>query len=367
MIFPSNGSPMSFPRFPAIVFCCFYCLLFGACTENPLPQGTVARVNNQVITLSMLEARHDFDFIATSGNRMPTLEELEEQYAQSLTSLIIQALVDQYLEKNKLSVTPEELTAEEEKIRADYSPGDFEKVLIEDYVDLDVWREFLRQDIARRNLNEKILRPAITVSAEEMEQYYSANAKKFNKPARLRILVVESPDKRKLETLREEYLASKDIQVFEGKDGVMLHTINPQPAHLPKEMREAIRKLPPGGVTIVTKPDEAFPYNVYQLMVFRENIPAKNMTLPEVYPQVEGALVEQKLEAVFQDWLEHELSHSTIEIANPLAKIVTIVPDELRRRAYNSRIKEDSLVPETVEPPASMDGPAPEQESVPLE
>lgn len=364
MIFPSNGSPMYFHRSAVAVFCCLCCLLFSACSEKPLPQGTVARVNNRIITLSMLEARHDFDFIINSGNRMPTPEELQEQYAESLSGLIIQALVDQYLEKNKLSVTPEEVAAEEEKIRADYSPGDFEKVLVEDYVDLDMWREFLRQDLAKRKLNRKVLRPVIKVTAEEMERYYNENAEKFNKPARLSILVVDSTDKKKLEDLRKEYLASKDFRVFEGKEGVMTHTITPQPDHLPKDLMDVLKKLSPGDATAVAEPDEAFPYNVYQLMIFKESIPAKNSTLPEAYPQVEQALVEQKVEKVFGEWLERELKHSKIEVAHVLAEAITLGPEELRRRARDSRTEEDALAPAITEPPASSDDSAESRESI---
>ena len=91
------------------------------------------------------------------------------------------------------------------------------------------------------------------------------------------------------------------------------------------------------------------------------------MTLPEAYTQVERALVELKLENVFREWLERELTHSKIEIAQPLAEIIVINPDELRQRALESRGKEDALIPVLVEPPASMDGPTDAQEAVPME
>ena len=334
---------MLFHRSGIVLLFCAWCLFLCACTEQTPPQGTVARVNNQIITLSMLEARHDFDFIITSGDRVPTPEALQAEYAASLTTLVIQALIDQYLEKNKLSITPAEVAAEEEKIRADYPPGEFERILVEDYVDIDVWREFLRQGLARRKLNEKVLRPAITVSAEEMEQYYKANIAKFSRAARVRILVANSADREKLEDARKEYLTSKDIRALEGKDGILVQTITPQPEHLPKDLRESIQAFSSGDATAISQANESYPYKLYQFMVLEERIPAKDATLLDVYPRVEQALVEQKLEDVFWEWLERELRRSKIEIAHALAETATLAPEALKQRARESRIKKDAF------------------------
>lgn len=323
----------------AIIFICG--ALIASCSTDDPSADIIAKVNGKPITLSTLNARHDFDYTALSENRAPTLEELEEQYSSSLIKLIVSQLIDQFLIKNKMDVTPLEVEAEEKKIRADYPQGDFEKILVEEYVDMDMWREFLRQKLAREKLNKKILQPGIHVSVNEMEKYYADHMEEFNIPPRRRMLVVRSLDKKILEQLKQKYLETKDSSLFSNQESIMVHTISPQINNLPKDIKDLVSILDEGGITDIHRAKDKSFYPIYQMLIFIEAIPAENKKLADVYPYVEQVLTEQKLEKVFADWLLKELRTAKIEVSESLAKSVLLGPTELRRQAQNSRKREE--------------------------
>lgn len=325
--------------FFAVIFICGF--LISSCSSDTSSAGVIAKVNGKPITLSSLNARHDFDYTPLSENRAPTLEELEEQYASSLVKLIVSQLIDQFLVKNKMDVTHQEVEDEEKKIRADYPQDDFEKILVEEYVDMDTWREFLRQKIARQKLNKKILQPGIRVSVSEIKEYYTDHPEEFNISPRRRLLVVRSLDKKILEQLKQKYLETKDIALFSNQENVMVHTISPQMDNLPKDVRDIVSVLNAGEVTAIHRAKERSFYPIYQMLIFIDAIPAENKKLADVYTYVEQVLMEQKLEKVFAEWLSNELGTAKIEISESLVKSVLSGAKELRRQARNSRERED--------------------------
>ncbi|MEG2140845.1 MAG: SurA N-terminal domain-containing protein, partial [Bilophila sp.] len=175
-------------------------------TES-LPPGAVATVNGHVITLRQIEAFHDVGGGALVMAQSPSVELLQEQYGSSLFTLIVQALMQQELERRGLMITDEEVLAAEKEVQSDYTTQEvFEKELQEEYIDLSVWRELMRRRLVTQRFQQRVLRPRFTLSPQEVEAYYTQNKALFHTPEQMEILWIQDTDKETVAALRARWL-----------------------------------------------------------------------------------------------------------------------------------------------------------------
>jgi len=294
---------------------CFCAAAFMAgCSQEASEVGVVARVNGQPILLSQVEAKYDLSHLGWSGSVSPTLGKLKDDYSRILSELIAQELIFQVLEEKGFSVTEDELLHAEALVRADYPQGMFEQVLVEEYIDLNVWREQLRAHLAYEKFLEKILRPRITVTAEEAEAYYQENLEAFNMPARVVFVLLTGPDP---ETLRQAvglYQQEEDIKaVSRAFEGVRAQEIKVLQSRLTQKWSRALAGIPEGQATAPLEAQDG-----YEALVLLERRPEQQLAPAEAYPLVEKILLERKLQAAFAQWLEKELADADIFVSQRL-------------------------------------------------
>ena len=85
---------------------CCCCLLLAACLEARLPDGVVATVNGEPITLRRLQTLLDSRSPSLGAMRKPSLENMRREYGEGLGTLIIYALVRQDLQRLQMTVSP---------------------------------------------------------------------------------------------------------------------------------------------------------------------------------------------------------------------------------------------------------------------
>lgn len=276
--------------------------------------GVVARVNGQPIFLRQVEAKYDLSHLGWSGSVSPTLGKLKGDYSRILSELIAQELIFQVLKEKGFSVSKDELLHAEALVRADYPEGMFEKVLVEEYIDLDVWREQLRAHLAYEKFLDKILRPRISVSQEEVEAYYKQNLEAFNMPARVVFVLITGPDEQTVSQAVEQYLSQGDLRaVSRTFDGVKAQEIKILQSRLTSKWSKALAGIPEGQAT---KPLPA--QDGYEVLVLLERRPEQQLAPAEAFPLVEKILMEQKLQKGFSQWLEKELADADILISQRL-------------------------------------------------
>nr|WP_246198055.1 peptidyl-prolyl cis-trans isomerase [Solidesulfovibrio aerotolerans] len=291
--------------------CCLLaaCLLAGCLGENPEESGVVAVVNGAPIRLAALEARHEVGRLGMPAFENPAVEELRTEYGATLADLIVSRLVAQELARRKLSPTSRELVEAEEAVRADY-PGDaFERLLLEEHLDLARWRAMLADRLAQEKFTREVLRPTLRVGVSEAATYYKEHINTFTRPASVRVLVVSGRDADAVKALLAK--ARKLGQGEEAGAGIA-QAVLPE-AGLPAAWRDALKGLKPGEAT------PPLPSGREQIgLVLLERLPSAVLDPAKAYARVEALLAEEKLTKAFAAWLAEALAAAHISINRQL-------------------------------------------------
>ena len=294
-----------------------FALLLPACTPEKKEVGVVGRINDRPIYMRQLEFQHDLAHMGDVGGGIPSVEALRAEYGQLLGALIVQELVLEELEQRNLSVTEEEIKEIEAEVRADYPNQEvFEQVLVEEYIDLNSWRELLEYHRALSKFYQKVLRPEIKIGYEEAEKYYADHVSEFYLPERLKIVSVKGPSKKIVEQARELYRQGQSANsISTSLNGVAVKDEIVRNERLPRPWREALESTAAGDFT-----DIFADRNAYETLYLVEKEPARLLDPSLAYPLIEKALLETKLHDAFEAWLKEKLAVSSIEIS-PLLQL----------------------------------------------
>lgn len=281
-----------------------------ACTPDQDDTGIVARVNGRPITLERLQVRYDFKQLSTVADN-PGVAGLKREYGGILADILVEELVAQELETLGLSVTPQELADAEEDVRADYPEGAFEEVLVEEYIDIDSWRQELKSRLTMEKFFHEVLRPGIAIGYEEAEAYYREHIQDFYLPSRVRFYLVSGPSRDAIESVLERYREGEAIEDQARKfDRVSVREVRVREDQLTASWKNALKGLKPGEAGPVLTSQGG-----YEALLYQEAIPAKVLDPSQAYPVVERMLLDNKLREAFDGWLEDELSVARISVS----------------------------------------------------
>lgn len=288
-------------------------LLLSGCGQDSLPEGVVATVNDRPIMLRTLEAVHDMSSMSWSGHA-PSVEQLQAQYGNVLSDLIVQELVAQALARENIVVTDAEVAEAEAEVRADYPAGEFEKSLVEEYIDLELWRSRLRARIAMQKFMRQILRPAISIPLEEVEGYYAAHRQDYRLPRRVQFLVVAGPDKAAVDKARAMAVnGARPADVEAAQPTVTVREVKMRRDRLPALWSKELAGLAPRQASAVKQGEWG-----YQSFLLVGEIPEKQLELSHAYPLVERVLLERKMDEAYARWIDAELRTARIRVSTHL-------------------------------------------------
>lgn len=299
----------------SLTLCCLSAvLLFAGCSKDMEQEGVVATVNGKPIYLTQLEASYDLNNLSWSGGMVPAVDALREDYGNVLARLIVNELVNQALVRAGLSVTDEAVANAEAVIRADYPEGQFEKALVEEYIDITVWRTQLRQQLAMETLKTDVLRPRIKLTSQEAEAYYKDHVADFYLPPRIRFLHLSGRDREHVSKARDMWLAgTPEEEILKSFDDITVRELKMRLNMMPVNWKSTFDKLKEGEASAVMNADNSF-----ESLILLENLPEKVLGPSHAYPLVEKVLLEQKLQAAFDEWLSEELGKADIRISSLL-------------------------------------------------
>lgn len=284
-------------------------LCLAACDPKPDDTGIVARVNGRPISLHQLQLKHDFDQLGLApGN--PSVARLRDEYGASLSDLVIRELVFQELEERGIAVTDEEVAAAEADIRADYPEGAFEEVLVEEYIDINYWRDELRARLSIEKFFDEVLRPGVTIDYREAEEYYRDHLNDFYLPQRVQFVRVGGPSRDVMENAIKFYRGGGALDAMSAEfDQITVRSITMHEDRLTKDWADALSNLESGEVSGVMTAGNGF-----EALIFQENIPERVLAPSQAYPAIERELLDRKLLDAFNAWLEARLATATISV-----------------------------------------------------
>lgn len=318
-------------------------LSLTGCQRAESPEGIVATVNGSPIHLTTLQALQDSRTVSLGTSQRPSVESFKKQYGAALSVLIINTLVMQELDKLGLSVSDAAVQAVEDQVRADYTEKNFEKMLTEEYIDLQQWRQLTRQQLSISAFQDKVLRPQVHVSLEEVQAYYAKNKAEFVLPDSLTLVQVSGNNK---EQVAEARAAAPDFAKQMLTDvTVQRFTIRRQ--SVPQEWQKDVQGLSVGKSTAVKNRDGFF-----QFVTLVAVHPTKVVPLSDAYALVNDILLEDKLQDRFVEWVERAVQKAHIKVAAQLHAEIGIAP--VPKPAKNSAPENSAPAPE----PANSSAPA---------
>lgn len=303
-------------KFALLLSCLF---LLAACNREEARPGEVALVNGVPITLRQLQAAHDALVIGGDGPGR-TLEALRAEYGEALSELIVQELVVQELAERKLSVTDEELAQSELEFRQDYPPGGFERMLLEESIDLDLWRNALRKRLSVAKFNSRVLRPQVSINADEVEEYYKEHEDEFKIPERLHFIQFSSLSREQAAAAAALFAKEKNTEAIQARfPNMNIRMVVMREDRLDPQVVKILERL---------KPDEVAPpvelNGEYVGLVLLGKEAAHLLAREKIYSRIQAMLLEDKIQEAFRVWLEKKIAKSDIRVS------VHLLPANLR-------------------------------------
>ena len=301
-----------------MAFACCCCLLLAACFEARLPDGVVATVNGEPITLRRLQTLLDSRSPSLGAMRKPSLENMRREYGEGLGTLIIYALVRQDLQRLQMAVSPATLEAAVSEVKNDYGGGDgLDKYLAEESLDPAEWRALLLEHLSMLTFEKRVLAPGVRISLPELRDYYQSHEDDFRMPETMRVCLVSAESRKDVEGFCTVFPGG----MSEARKKVQLQCLNIRAGDLPQSWQKAAAALKPGQCAPPRQED-----GLWRGLALIEKIPPAQMNLAETYPIVESILREQKMSEAFESWLEKSLAASTIKVAQDIAPDLLAAP-----------------------------------------
>ncbi|MGE4265637.1 MAG: peptidylprolyl isomerase [Desulfovibrio sp.] len=290
-------------------------MLWGCTRGSNDDVGVVARVNGKPITLDLLEFQYDIlHFNALSGT-LPSVSALREAYGEILGQLIAQELVAQELAARGQEVSDEELEQAEATVRGDYPEEVFEQMLVEEFLDLKMWRKQLRYVCGIEKFQRLVLRPSIHLDHLEVEAYYREHLAAFQLPERVRVLVVRAPERSVVEKVLGLYRQQRSAATLaESFPGAQVREVVVARDLLTPAWADALHGSDAGGGQGAILSGRAG----YEGLILLERLGAETLDISQAYPQVEAALLEERLQQAFDAWLGKAVDAAVVRVSSQL-------------------------------------------------
>ncbi|MEF3697218.1 peptidylprolyl isomerase [Desulfolutivibrio sp.] len=284
--------------------------LFWGCDRKAEPPGVVATVNGRPVTLGQLEFNHDLRSMGLVATENPSVERLRLDYGRIMADLIIRELMLAELQKAGAAVTDEDLARLEAEIRADY-PGElFDRMLFEENIDPQKWRESLLTRVATDKFAGVILKDRAKVEVQEAADYYKEHVADFQRPAVVTFLLVRGPDKKRVAEAVRERDSGRTFPREPIPDAASIQEVRLPRELIPEAWRALLGKLQPGQASpVVQEKREAL------ALVLVGETPAFILDPAAAYPLVERALAEKKRNEAFSEWLAEAVAAADIRVS----------------------------------------------------
>jgi len=300
--------------FPALFLC--VCVLLPACSGEKWEPGVIAKVDGNPIYLRQLEAKYDFDHFEWDAEHLPRLKELRAEYRDILMDLVVQKLVENELEKAGETVDDKDVLAREEEIRNDYPEGGFEKILVDEYVDLNYWREQVKAGLQWENFEKRFLRPKSEVSSEAIKKYYREHIRDFYVPRQIKFLLITGQNEKLVRNALTALKAGKSQQETRAEyKSLTIHEYLMPSDQVPGAWSTELEPLKPGESSEIK-----IRKTKYFVLYMLEHKAEKILRPYRAYTLIEEKLMQEKQREVFFDWLSQRLENSRIQFSNYLKK-----------------------------------------------
>lgn len=299
---------------------------FLGCTrrESRLSNRTAIEVNDRVVT-----TKEFADLLAKSLRNRDALSVKDPQILQKAKAdladrIVMQIISEQWAAKNGLTVSPADVEKKVSQIRAEYADElAFRKMLAEENIAVESWKEELAQSLLRKKVYDKITASAPEPTEAEVRALYEANKKDYQRAARIRLRQIVLDKEEDAKRVFDEVSKGRDIGALAKQFSVMPEASeNGDTGWIEKGILDVFDqafKLGVGAKSKIVK--SAYGWHIYQV-IGKE--PEKRLTLEQVKPSLVRELKEQRAQSLFARWLEEQIRSSTVKRDDAILKAISL-------------------------------------------
>jgi parvulin-like peptidyl-prolyl isomerase len=294
----------------------------------PQSGSVAARVNGIAILDSQVDER--FRLLLRKRSKTPselTPEEMQSLRRQCLDQLVDETLLDQASKAKSITVTEKAVDGQVQELEAHFSSHDeFVASLKEEGISEESLRETIRRNLSVQELLQQHLDRSVSVSEQEIGDYYRKNQDKLRRPESAHVLEIflrvdsrmDPSMKAKTRGVMESVLASlrsgKDFSEMarefsegpsasQGGDLGWLTRNEERPLLLAEAM-----KLKPGEISDILESSAGL-----HIIKVVDQKPAEDVSLEEAKSRIESILRQQKQQAALKGYLADLRAGAKIE------------------------------------------------------
>lgn len=295
-------------------------------------ESILARVNGEPISLEEVEKLYDMRNVHLNSPA-PDVERVQKEYAEILYNRIIQVLISQELKKRNASVSQNDVTAYENKIKKSYGElleqQSFDEYLAEYGIDYKEWLKQLQAQVENDALHA-LLQKEIALTTEETIQYLEKIKEQQNTATKIKFYKIigsqELLHKIQQDTnfsknaVAEKGFSGKDfIHYFEEKGAVVYKALFDSDS-LPDEYKSVLVSMGEHTFSAVQHDGDTN----YILYLEQLEKPKEDDAL-DLYLLAEERLVQEKLPEVYADWLAKAIKNSDISVVNSFKDVLSMI------------------------------------------
>ncbi|AEH44758.1 SurA domain protein [Thermodesulfatator indicus DSM 15286] len=300
----------------AILF--IWVIFWAVNVQAQIVDRIVAVVNDEVITLSELdEAAAPLYQEYLKGVQDPAeRERIKKEIRQRvLQELIDEKLINQEIERQGITVSPEEIDKfiEHFKRQNGFDDKAFQRFLTEQGLTLAKYREKVAQQIKRIKLVQSRV-SQIVVTPEEIERAYQKKYGKLITKYEIAAIVISGPQAEiKIKKAYQELKKGKDFAEVAAEysqipdSGHSLGTFSPE--ELAPEVRNILAKLHPGEISPPVKVGHT--WQIFKLLQVKKE---KAKPLSEVKQKIEEKIRQKKIDQLLKNWQKELREQAYIRI-----------------------------------------------------
>lgn len=262
------------------------------------------------------------DVVASVGDEDITKEELYQSLvskngAEALEALISEKIVELEAKKENIEVTEEDIEKEMQKIIDYYGSEDaFNQVLENAGYAKDDVKKNIRTSIEI----EKLIEPTLGITEDEMKQYFNDNKANFDQKEQVKTSHILVDTEEKAQEVKDKLSAGEDFAELakeyssdpsnKDRGGDLGYVVRGQ---MVPEFEEAVFTLEVGKISEPVKTQ--YGYHIIKIEEIKE---AKEANYDESKEEIKEILVEQKMPAAYDEWLQQK--REEYKVTNTLEK-----------------------------------------------
>ena len=294
-------------RTPSATYCltCGLCLLslFAVACDlvDPMEDNVAIIVGSSHITSEKL--KNDMDFFA-AGIKMP-VQHQEEIRGQIIEQCVNHYLIVEYGKINGIVISEKELQNALADVKKQYSDAAFDEALLRGYVDLEQWKNRLKEQLLVNKIVEKATDHMAPPNYEKIKQYFESHPEEFQSPRMVEFRQIVTRTRAEAETLLKRLKNGEQMSELAGKYSIAPEAENDgnvgwvAEGHLNESMEKVLFSMKKGKISPVV--ETPYGYHIFEVLTIRS---AGLKKLADVIPEIEARLLLNKREAFLKKWLQ---------------------------------------------------------------